>query len=679
MTDAGQELTDASREFAHGRLPQIEVITRPEPEQAPARPKRSLSSLLVWPLAAFALVVVPASLWNFTRPPVYRAAATVLTAVPESRSGNFSDDDAPDPQHVAIQRQLLLGRELLASTLERVKGTDAAPQLADPPLLTPDDLRPLLSVDAVPSTNLVEMSATGGKPALLAALVNEWLAAYETLRQREVQSQVGDRLVNLQTEAKSLDDKIRQKRAALEQFRADHDIVTLERDSNQALNRLNTIQQSLAKAEEESITARAAFKAMQAAVANGQAVAPKDQAASLAQLEQKAAELRVQVAQLKERYTEMFIDNDPNKRTLKEQLAVLEARMEELKRQGIRDALKEASQAVDAATDQVLTLQRELSAQKVTASRFSTSFVEYQDLTSDLESLEKLQRETEEQRLALEAKAAAGYPQIEVIEPAYAPRDPIRPHYLRDLGLTLLAGAAVGLSTLLTLLWLDAKAHARRAPAPVTGVRIWGQEPPRGEPQTPLPRAGDAPTPIEPPVGKLSDASLRQLMGGEVEALWELADDAERQVIGLLLSGLRPNEIAGLAPDDFDLDACSVRVKNDAGERVIVLANALCQLFAEADPLPAWAGSGSEHLQEVLQRIPLLAMDAGVAHAQEVDAEALRHTYLVYLVRQGARLTELHRIAGPMGAAEVQRYAPYSPSGASRPLEQLTLAYPVLA
>jgi integrase len=340
--------------------------------------------------------------------------------------------------------------------------------------------------------------------------------------------------------------------------------------------------------------------------------------------------------------------------------------------------LKEASQAVDAATDQVLTLQRELSMQKVTASRFSTSFVEYQDLTSDLESLEKLQRETEEQRLALEAKAAAGYPQIEVIEPAYAPRDPIRPHYLRDLGLTLLAGTAVGLSTLLTLLWLDAKANARRAPVPVTGVRIWGQEPPRGEQQTGLSRASDARAPIEPPVGKLSDASLRQLMGGEVEALWELADDAERQLIGLLLSGLRPNEIAGLAPDDFDLEGCSVRVKNDASERVIALASALCQLFAEADPLPAWAGSGSEHVQEILQRIPLLAMDAGVAHAQEVDAEALRHTYLVYLVRQGARLTELHRIAGPMGAAEVQRYAPYSPSGASRPLEQLTLAYPVL-
>jgi succinoglycan biosynthesis transport protein ExoP len=84
-------------------------------------------------------------------------------------------------------------------------------------------------------------------------------------------------------------------------------------------------------------------------------------------------------------------------------------------------------------------------------------------------------------------------------------------------------------------------------------------------------------------------------------------------------------------------------------------------------------------LPELAHRIPLLAMDAGLAHAMEVTPDVLRHSYLLYLVRQGARLTELHRVAGPMGAAEVQRYAPYSPSGASRPLEQLDLIYPALA
>lgn len=93
---------------------------------------------------------------------------------------------------------------------------------------------------------------------------------------------------------------------------------------------------------------------------------------------------------------------------------------------------------------------------------------------------------------------------------------------------------------------------------------------------------------------------------------------------------------------------------------------------------PAWRDAPDHGLRELTSRIPLLAMDAGLAHAAEVSADALRHTYLVYLVRQGARLTELHRVAGPMGAAEVQRYAPYSPSGASRPLEKLDLTYPAL-
>jgi succinoglycan biosynthesis transport protein ExoP len=138
--------------------------------------------------------------------------------------------------------------------------TPQASRADRPPLLTPDDLRPLLSVDAIPSTNLVEMSATGGKPDLLAVIVNEWLAAYEALRQQEITDQVGERLQQLDEQAVSLEDKIRQKRLALDAFRERHDIVTLERDNNQALNRLKTLQDSLAKAEEESIQARAQLR-----------------------------------------------------------------------------------------------------------------------------------------------------------------------------------------------------------------------------------------------------------------------------------------------------------------------------------------------------------------------------------------------------------------------------------
>lgn len=112
------------------------------------------------------------------------------------------------------------------------------------------------------------------------------------------------------------------------------------------------------------------------------------------------------------------------------------------------------------------------------------------------------------------------------------------------------------------------------------------------------------------------------------------------------------------------------------------LAEPLRALFANVEPLPAWyGGDGAPAIAfaELLHRIGLLAIDAGIAHAAEVDAETLRQTYLIYLVRQGARLTELEQIAGPMAAAELQRYAAYAPGGGSRPLAQLDLCYPALA
>jgi hypothetical protein len=68
------------------RLPQIEVVTRGGDEDTTS-PPRSTGSLIGWFLAAFSLVAIPVSLWNFARPPEYRAASTVLTIVPEERSG----------------------------------------------------------------------------------------------------------------------------------------------------------------------------------------------------------------------------------------------------------------------------------------------------------------------------------------------------------------------------------------------------------------------------------------------------------------------------------------------------------------------------------------------------------------------------------------------------------------
>jgi len=108
---------------ADRRLPQVEVVTREAADETPAPPARPAPVLALWFLGVFLLVALPASLWNFSRPPVYRAAATVLTIVPEERIG--AGGAQPDLQHVAIQRRMLLGRDLLVETLDRLKDQDS--------------------------------------------------------------------------------------------------------------------------------------------------------------------------------------------------------------------------------------------------------------------------------------------------------------------------------------------------------------------------------------------------------------------------------------------------------------------------------------------------------------------------------------------------------------------------
>ena len=649
-----------------GHPPRIEVVTGAEPPRAEL-PRRRPMAWALWFLGAFVLVLAPATIWNFSRPPVYRATATVLTKVPAERNGIGGSE--ADVQNLAIQRQLLLGRQLLTDTLERAKAAGEDP----PP--TPDDLRPMLAVEAVPGTNLVELSAEGGRPLLLGELVTAWLDAYEALRQREIEARVGTDLTKLAQQGDALEAKIAAKRSALQGFRDQHDIVTLERDNNQALKRLSTLQESLADAEDAQIKAKAKLAAVEAALRGSDPVIAEAQAAELAQLQQQAAELRVQVEQLRKRYTEMFIQNDPNKRGVIEQLERVLARIETLRRQGAQAAFQAARREADTATDRLFRLQRELAEQKRIAARFSADFEAYQDLQADLTALDELQRQTQNDRVAVETKAIEDYPQIEVIEPAHPPRDPVGPDYLRDLGLSVAAAGGAGVLTLAGLLLFDASRRPRRG-APMTGVRIWddgnvarpGSLLPGGEPGTRLGYRAPAPA-------ALPDAAPRQLMGGEVEALWELADDAERQLLGLLLCGLDLSEIGRLAASDFDLDAGVVSAPTDG--RQVPLPPALRALFTDGAPLPAWQSAAEA--DELAGRIPLLALDAGLAHAVEVTAAVLRHTYLAYLVRQGARLTELHRVAGRLDAAAVQRYVPLSPAGASRPLAEVELTYPVLA
>jgi len=283
-------------------------------------PERSAVRLALWFLAAFALVLLPATVWNLSRPPVYRATATVLTTVPAERSGAGRSD--ADVQHVAIQRQLLLGRQLLADTIARV---DAAG--GDPPP-TPDDLRPLLTVDAVPGTNLVELSAEGGLPLHQQRPHSPRPAAYEGLRQAEIEARLGGGDAELAEQG--AEDAPVQRVVLHHQHTGlflDHRLTRrLVRELARDRHVLNLFCYTASASVHAAAGAR--LMALESAAASGAPVIVDEAAATLAQLQQQEAELAVRVQELQKRYTEMFIQNDPDtkkRREAAQQIAGLEA------------------------------------------------------------------------------------------------------------------------------------------------------------------------------------------------------------------------------------------------------------------------------------------------------------------------------------------------------------------
>ncbi len=72
------------------------------------------------------------------------------------------------------------------------------------------------------------------------------------------------------------------------------------------------------------------------------------------------------------------------------------------------------------------------------------------------------------------------------------------------------------------------------------------------------------------------------------------------------------------------------------------------------------------------------AYDAGIDRPHEITADALRYTYLGYLLRQGIRAADIGRIVGRIPQNELIAYMQLHSPTARLPFEQIERLLPVL-
>lgn len=640
--------------------PPIELLS-PTPDPATARRRPLLFGVV------FALCLAGSLAYVWQRAPVYQSSASLLTLAP-------ADLDQPEaevnPQQIALQRQSLLDPSLLEEIPRRLERTQSPAVLA---ALSVDSLRAMLSVTSVRDTNVLELKARGPHPEVLAPVVQAWIDAYQARRAHSAVARQDQAFLALQEETARLGEQAAAKRRELDQFRRRHGIVTQNGENNQAMARLAGLNEALNKASEAEVEAKSKLDAVEAAIAKGEPVVPPRDEQGLAQLQFSAHLLREKAKGLKQRYTPQYIALHPDLRGVQQELEQAEADIRKLLDEGKHAALSEAKQAYASAAQSAQATRAQAAAHQKEAAEFTARFAEQTALEDAMKRLDESTREVQTRLAAVQAKPVERLPHIEVVERPYPPVRPLWPDYWRDSGIALLGSLG---TALVTLLVFDLLTRREVGPAPIIlpSIQVYAA------PESP------ALTQQSPPLAALAEqrtAALerplpRELSLADIEQLRDSADLAARQVLGLLLSGLSLDEAAALRAEHIALAEAKLLVYG-ATPRELPLAPLLRDWLAESGGAPVWATAAAPEPDELAACLACAAVDAGLAEPESADAAALRHAYILHLVRLGIRLADLEKIIGKTSAKALAAYARYSPPGQGRKPGTLALTHPALA
>lgn len=647
-------------------LPSIEILASPSSTRnisgyaggdLPSKKPRRFAVFA----ATFVLAFVASMAYVWLRPPIYESTASLLTVTPLAID---ETEVKTSVQHAVAQNEILLGIPLFEATLENLKAADNASELAS---LTIADLLSSVSVEPIAETNIVKLHASGSNPAILAPVVNAWIEAYQARRERLILETKNDTSTALRLEFEQLAQKIEAKRMELHQFRRDHGIVSKNDVDNRAMAQLSGLNTALNKAVEDEVKTKAQLDAIKEAIARGEPVVPPSDEQGLANLERRAHELRQQLKDLKRRYTSQYISLQPQLKLIPEQLKQTEDEIKKKLEYGKQNALSEAQQAFASTQQTVREIRRQIQAHEREASEFTTRFAEHEAMRANLEKLEEIYRDTEIRLAQVEAKPYEKLPQLQVLERGNTPIKPIWPNYWRDSGIAFGGSLALALITV----WLYE--YLTRTPAlpPATflpdihlhslpqNVLLQRRMP------TPLPLPAEQFPALESPI-------IRELTEQEIRVLLEAAKLETKLAIALLLSGLNLEEIAELHAEQFDRDGDRLCI-DGRNPRVLPLSKRLKLWLAETKEVP------DLKIDDTTSLIACAAVDSGLAEPETIDASALRHTYISYLVRQGIRLSELERIVGPVPARTLAGYGRFSPPGPGLPADGVPLTYPALS
>ncbi len=629
----------------------------------------------------FSAVFLPAAaaslIYVYTRPAEYRAVARLqispASVVTQPADANDTPTVATDAKSFLTEVQALTSRPLLQDALGRLKSGGTLPDLGSDPVAF---IQRMLRAEPIEGTQIVQLSAEGPQQEFVPRLVNTVAEAYRQHVADAYRSLAASTSGEVADEVHALDSEVTAKRQAVNAFRTRYDIVSMEHKENDVLADIEGLSESYTDANERLAKAQGHLQALKTSIAAGKAVFRAKDDPTLADLEQRASALREQWHDLQRRFTPDYLALDADAKSLRARLDDLEDQLKSQHGAGERAALAQAQEDVSSAQAEVERLQKNVADNQKQAQEFATHLNIYKTMREDLDHLEGMHRAALDRLAKLQVSERERAPRVELLEAAAPSDEPWRPDYRLDA----LLGVAGSLGLGLFAAWF-ADFIAGPPPLPAALVQhSWAPELLGRETMAPhllaSPDIARLPAPEPPP---------RELADREIAALVAATTDDARLVAVALLMGISVQELVALRWDMIDLSAGAIHV-DGAGARVVALDEPLRSLVVArrqrqldaAGTVLQGADGGRLAIDEVARLVLFGAYDAGLDRPHEVTADALRYTYLSFLLRQGIRAADISRIAGYVPQKELVAYMQLHSPAMRRSIEQIERLLPGL-
>jgi uncharacterized protein involved in exopolysaccharide biosynthesis len=643
-------------------LPGLPGLTQATPLYPTAQPQRRSAGMrrraIVF-FSVFALCAVTSLAYTFMRPAVYLASAR-LQVVPQSKLPKGESPPADSTAAVLVELQVLNSRPLFETLVARLEKDG---ELRDLPADRVSAVQGMLSVSRLEGTHVILIEARGPDRTLLPRLINGLIEAYgeQQLQAGRISSQV--EVSDAREEVRVIDEQTAAKKRAVEAFRMRSNIVSAERDENQALSRVKGLGASLSTATDREAAAEGKVQALEQAIQEGRRAPQSRDNPMLASLEQRLSQLREEWRAMERQFTPQYLDMDPNARALRTRIGNLEQQLVNERSKSQQNALAEAREDLASARAVTRRLQQRLAEDKQSVQAFSRQFGEYQTMREELRGLDQMRMAALQRLLALEASELARKPRIKVVEAATTPETAWRPLYWRDAGISLAGSLVIAFLAVWFVEFFDRSEPVPAGPSTViipqprisvgtpdlltTGISAG--------PSPALETAGRAALLAAPIARELTDEEARRLLGN--------ATPENLPLLVCMLCGLTDDELIALRKADADRDARTLSIPGEP-RRFIILDGPLMDLLPRPtgpqSEMPLFAHANHQPLStEDLQAIVLsTALDAGLDNAPTVSPHALRHTYIAHLVRQGLRFSDLGKLVGRLPTEVLNSVAP---------------------